>query len=87
MPKYMPKPVAMETVKSKDGSVGLTYPMLTKSNYTAWSLKMKVYMEAHGIWEAIEPTKPGVEVKIDKMALAAIYQGIPEDACYPDYGP
>lgn len=71
----------MDMMKSKEGSVGLSYPMLTKSNYTAWSLKMRVYMQAHGIWEAIEPTKekPTVEEKTDKMALAAIYQGIPEE--------
>lgn len=81
MAKYMPKAMEMETLKSKEGSVGLSYPMLTKSNYTAWSLKMKVYMQAHGIWEAIEPknTKDAIEDKTDKMALAAIYQGIPED--------
>lgn len=77
----MPKNTTMETVKNKDGSVGLNYPMLTKSNYTAWSLKMKVYMQAHGIWEAVETTntKGTLEDKTDKMALAAIYQGIPED--------
>ncbi|XP_074369209.1 uncharacterized protein LOC141710547 [Apium graveolens] len=71
----------METGKDKDGSVGLTYPMLTKSNYTAWALKMKVYMQAHGIWKAVNSTKEkdAVEDKTDKMALAAIYQGIPED--------
>nr|XP_017239706.1 PREDICTED: uncharacterized protein LOC108212495 [Daucus carota subsp. sativus] len=70
----------METGKNKESSVGLSYPMLTKSNYTAWSLKMKVYMQAHGIWEAVESTGTKViEGKVDKMALAAIYQGIPED--------
>lgn len=55
--------------------------MLTKSNYTAWALKMKVYMKAHGIWIAVEPTntKETIEDKTDKMALATIYQGIPED--------
>lgn len=67
--------------KTKDGSVGLTYPMLTKSNYTAWSLKMKVYMKAHGIWEAIELKKADdpVDDKVDQMALAVIYQSIPEE--------
>ncbi|XP_074378634.1 uncharacterized protein LOC141720181 [Apium graveolens] len=71
----------METIKGKDGSVGLNYPMLTKTNYTAWSLKMKVYMEAHGIWEAVEPKneKEKVDEKMDKMALSAIYHGIPEE--------
>lgn len=71
----------METSKIKEGGVSLNYPMLARSNYTAWSLKMKVFMQAHGVWEAVEPKDPGttVEEKIDKVALAAIYQGIPED--------
>ena len=53
--------------------------MLTKSNYLAWSIKMKVCMRAQGIWEAIEPKDPKVptEESKDQMALAAIYQGIP----------
>ncbi|KAL8123367.1 hypothetical protein AgCh_011368 [Apium graveolens] len=38
-------------------------------------------MQAHGVWEAIEPKDPKgvVEDKIDKRALAFIYQGVPED--------
>lgn len=71
----------MDTSKTKDSSFGLSYPMLIKVNYTAWALKMKVFMQAHGVWEAIEPKdgKATVEDKIDKQALAVIYQGIPED--------
>ena len=86
MPKYMPKlfhsrKTDMDTQKQKEGSVGLHYPMLAKSNYTAWSLKMKVFMEAQGVWEAVDPIDPEVAVdkKIDKVALAAIYQSIPEE--------
>ncbi|XP_074363600.1 uncharacterized protein LOC141704196 [Apium graveolens] len=73
--------MAMEMNKSKESTLGLNYPMLTKSNYTAWSLKMKVFMEAHGVWEVIVPKDPkaAVEEKKDKMALAAIYQSIPDD--------
>lgn len=71
----------MDTQKQKEGSVGLNYPMLARSNYTAWSLKMKVFMEAQGVWEAVEPTDPKVAVdkKTERVALAAIYQSIPED--------
>ncbi|XP_074383271.1 uncharacterized protein LOC141724880 [Apium graveolens] len=71
----------METNKTKDGTINLSYPMLAKSNYTAWAMKMKVYIQAHGVWDAIQPKDPKgiVEEKIDKVALAAIYQGIPED--------
>ncbi|KAK1381042.1 putative zinc finger, CCHC-type [Heracleum sosnowskyi] len=70
-----------ETSKTKEGSFGLSYPMLTKSNYTAWAQKMKVFMQAHGVWEAIESKDPKavVDEKADKRALAIIYQGIPDD--------
>lgn len=76
----MSKPVTMDVSKSKGGSMGLSYLMLTKTNYTAWSLKMKVFMKAHRVWEAVETsdTKIVVEDRMDKIALAMIYQGIPE---------
>lgn len=65
---------------TKNGSIGLTYPMLDRSNYTAWAMKMKVFIKAQGAWIAIEPKDPKAEVddKIDQIALAMIYQGIPE---------
>lgn len=71
----------MEENKSKEGIVVLSYPMLTKSNYIAWSLKMRVFKQAHGIWEAIEPADPKTKTKDkkDKVALVAIYQVIQED--------
>lgn len=77
----MPKMTTLESNKSKENAMGLNYPMLTKTNYAAWSMKMKVFMQAHGVWEAIEPKDPKMvlEEKTDKLALAAIYQGIPED--------
>ena len=65
----------------KDGQVTLHYPMLSRNHYAAWAIKMRVFMQSQGIWEAVEPrtTNTVVEVKKDKMVLAAIYQGIPED--------
>lgn len=71
----------MEASKVKEGTVSINYPMLSKSNYTAWSMKMQVFMEAQGVWEAMEPSdsKVNVETRMDKMALAAIYHGIPEE--------
>lgn len=65
---------------AKNGSIGLTYPMLDRSNYTAWAMKMKVFIKAQGAWNAIEPKDQKAEVddKIDQVALAMIYQGIPE---------
>lgn len=71
----------METSNTKEGSFGLSYPKLTKTNYTAWAIKMKIFMRAHGVWEAIEPKDPKATVKekTDKRALAMIYQGISDD--------
>lgn len=77
----MSKTPAMDVNKLKGGSIGLSYPMLTKTNYTSWALKMKVFMQAQGVWSAVEPSDPKavVEEKSDKIAMAMIYQGIPEE--------
>ena len=77
----LPRNIMIDTRKNKDGSLRLRYLMLSKENYTAWAMKMKVYMQAHGVWEAIESSdsKATVDDRTDKIALAAIYQGIPEE--------
>ncbi|XP_074347159.1 uncharacterized protein LOC141685989 [Apium graveolens] len=69
-----------ETNKMKD-RVDLSYPILARSNYTAWVLKMKVNMQAHRVWDAVNPKDPKskIEEKMDKTALVVIYQSIPED--------
>ncbi|XP_023767822.1 uncharacterized protein LOC111916382 [Lactuca sativa] len=61
----------------KDGSVTLHYPMLTKINYAVWAIKMRVNLQAQGVWEVIKNAK--TDERKDRMALAAIYQAIPED--------
>lgn len=63
----------------KKGSMGFSYPMLSRNNYTAWSVKMKVYMQAQGVWEAVESGESKEEIRKDKVALPIIYQGLPED--------
>ena len=59
--------------------VSLRYPMLTKSSYLAWSIKMEF-----GMLLCVEPKDPKVpiEEKKDQMALAAIYQGVLEDMLF-----
>ena len=82
MPKYQPKGMTGENSNGqKESSVSLHYPMLTRENYAAWAIKMRVFMLAQGVWDAVEPRTSNtfVEMKKDMMALAAIYQGIPED--------
>lgn len=70
----------MDMNKAKGGSIGLSYPMLEKGNYTAWAIKMKVFMQAQGVWSAVEPTDPKsvIEDNTDNVAIAMIYQEIPE---------
>lgn len=81
MPKYMPKMTMTETSKLKEGVIGLNYPMLARSNYKAWALKMKVFMKAQGVWNVVENKEKEATVneRQDQIALATIYQGIPED--------
>ncbi|CAN6214111.1 unnamed protein product [Urochloa humidicola] len=53
------------------------WPMLTKTNYTQWSLLMKLKMKARHLWEAIEPG--GVAPHEDCMALEAIASVVPTE--------
>ncbi|XP_074376845.1 uncharacterized protein LOC141718365 [Apium graveolens] len=70
-----------DSSKGKDRQIGLSYPMLTKINYTAWAMKMKVYLQAYNVWEAVEPKDPKapIEDKADKRAMTMIYQEISEE--------
>jgi hypothetical protein len=55
------------------------YPTLTRHNYIAWAMRTKVLMRAEGVWGAIE--HGGVfDDRKERMALAVIYQGIPDEA-------
>ncbi|XP_074337548.1 uncharacterized protein LOC141674746 [Apium graveolens] len=80
----------MDGNKLKGGSAGLSYPTLSRENYTAWSMKMRVFMQAQRVWDAVKPSdsktgfepidsKTMVDDKIDKVALAMIYQVVLED--------
>ena len=42
---------------------------------------MMVFMQAHGVWDAVEPSDPSVAIddRVDKGALAMIYHVIPEE--------
>lgn len=65
----------MDTQKTKDGEITFSYLMLAKNNYTTWSISMKIFLQAEGVWEAIDSkdTKVVIEDKKDKMAMEAIY--------------
>ena len=44
--------------QKKDNSYGIHYLMLTRSNYAVEAIKMKAFMQAQEVWEAIEPKNP-----------------------------
>nr|GFA33023.1 zinc finger, CCHC-type [Tanacetum cinerariifolium] len=50
------------------------------TNYTVWAIQIKVILEAHDLWEAIEPKKGAkVDNKKDKATTAFLYQALTED--------
>jgi len=53
----------------------LPCPVLTKRNYVTWAIRMKVYLQAHSLWDAIDAAGP-VDPPADRLALAAIHRGI-----------
>ncbi|GJV91851.1 zinc finger, CCHC-type containing protein, partial [Tanacetum coccineum] len=52
-------------------------PKLKSTNYTVWAIQIKVILEAHGLWEAIESKE--VDIKKDKATIAFLYQALTED--------
>lgn len=51
--------------------------MLTKMNYAVWAIKMRVNLQAQGVWDVIKNVE--TDERKDRMALTAIYQAILED--------
>lgn len=50
------------------------------TNYTVWTIQIKVIIEAHGLWETIEPKENAeVDNKKDKTTTAFLYQALTED--------
>jgi hypothetical protein len=51
------------------------WPLLTKTNYTEWTLIMKIKLQARNLWEAIEPRD--VTLQEDRIALDVITNAVP----------
>lgn len=52
-------------------------PMLTTTNYAVWTMRMKVLLRFHDVWETIEPGSK--DQKRNDLATVMIFQGIPEN--------
>jgi hypothetical protein len=64
-----------ERVIEKTSSAGIVYPTLTRTNYTEWSLVMKVNLQAAGLWDVIDSSDG--DYRDDRTALAAILRAVP----------
>ena len=53
---------------------------LTSTNYRLWAMRMEVYLEAHGLWEAITGTE--TNRKKDRQALSAILNSVSESVSF-----
>jgi hypothetical protein len=58
-------------------SGGAKYPTLTRSNYTHWSLVMKVMRQARNLWDAIE--YGDCDLQEDCMAREVLILSVPPE--------
>ena len=63
--------------RTKDfGSTSIQCPMLSSTNYTVWSMRMKVLLRVHEVWDTIEPGSD--DQKKNDVAIALLFQSVPE---------
>lgn len=60
------------------GSSSIVCPMLNLTNYTVWAMRMRIALKVHKVWEAIEPGTDQTDVDKNNMAIALLFQSIPE---------
>ena len=65
--------VIQELVPRIEAVMALIFSM-TPTNYHLWEMRMEVYLEAHGLWEAITRTK--TNQKKDRLALSVILNSV-----------
>uniref|UniRef100_K3XSH9 CCHC-type domain-containing protein n=1 Tax=Setaria italica TaxID=4555 RepID=K3XSH9_SETIT len=71
----------MTKVPGREGMVSLQFPVLNKTNYGAWAVRMKLLMRAQGVWDVADPND---EQRInddekDNMAMAIISMGLGDE--------
>ena len=71
---------AIQEIVSRIEAVTASIFSLTSTNYLLWAMRMEVYLEAHGLWEAITGTE--TNRKKDRQALFAILNSILESMSF-----
>lgn len=62
--------------KPKEASPSsISCPMLNYTNYTVWTVKMKILLKVHKVWKFIETES--AESEKNDMAIALLFQSIP----------
>ena len=82
MPKIMPRDEeSSEGATKMTGKVSLQVPVLNKTNYGAWAVRMKLLMRAQGVWDVVDPSaKESVnDEEKDSMAMAIISMGLGDE--------
>lgn len=54
------------------GGDRITYPSLTATNYTSWSICVQAIMEDQGIWEVMEPSEGTSKQGVVTVAAAKV---------------
>lgn len=55
--------------------------MLSPTNYTVWSMRMKVMLRLYEVWDTIDPESD--DAKKNNMAIALIFKSVPEALILP----
>jgi hypothetical protein len=73
--------VVREVVRDTNGGGGgagvVSWPMLTKINYTEWAILMRVQLQGAGLWEAVD-TDDATE-RQERQALGVILRSVPTE--------
>jgi hypothetical protein len=73
---YNSREVIVERVVKKS-SAAIVYPVLTVTNYSEWSLVMRMNLQAAGLWDIIN--KGVNDYREDRNALAALPCAVPQE--------
>ncbi|KAD6454988.1 hypothetical protein E3N88_09694 [Mikania micrantha] len=74
---------AVVTVREIGSSSSYLCPTLTQTNYTSWAIKMQSFMDAQGIWDAIELLEGvAVDAKLGKKTRASSSRPCQKIYCY-----